>query len=114
MITWLQKNISVLDAIKRYGVTMQVARNKLHKAAIEKSLQRDKARCQKQNQLLKFATIAAKNEWLRNNLRKIVWCNSPFRTAQESWHDLTKEKIVESKAAKAIQKYVDDAYQNPI
>ena len=43
MITLLQKNISVLDAIKRYGVTMQVARNKLHKAAIEKSLQRDKA-----------------------------------------------------------------------
>ena len=49
-------------------------------------------RCQKQNQLLKFAAIAVKNEWLRNNLRKIVWCNSPFRTAQESWHDLTKEK----------------------
>ena len=82
----------------------KVARNKLHKAKIENSLQRDKARCQKQNQLLKFATIAAKNEWMWNNLRKIVWCNSPFRTAQESWHDLTKEKIVESKAAKAIQK----------
>ena len=43
MIPWLQNNISVLDAINRYGVTMQVARNKLHKAAIEKSLQRDKA-----------------------------------------------------------------------
>jgi len=102
MITWLQKNISVLDAINRHGVTTQVARNKLHKEAIENSLQRDKARCQKQNQLLKFATIAVKNEWMRNNLRKIVWRNSPFRTAQESWHDLTKEKIVEGKAAKTV------------
>ena len=100
MITWLQKNISVLDAIKRYGVTMQVARNKLHKAAIEKSLQRDKARCQKQNQLLKFATIAVKNEWMRNNLQKIVWCNSPFRTAQESWHDWQKRKLLKAKPPK--------------
>lgn len=51
-----------------------------------------------------------KKEWMRNKLRKIEWCNSQFRTAQESWHDLTKEKIVESKAAKAIQKYVDECY----
>lgn len=54
-------------------------------------------RCQKQNQLLKFAAIAVKNEWLRNNLRKIVSCNSPFRTAQESWHDWQKRKLLKAK-----------------
>ena len=29
-------------------------------------------------------------------------------------HDLTKEKLVESKAAKAIQKKIDNSYLNPI
>ena len=115
MITLLQNKISVLDAIKRHGVTTQVARNLLHKAGIQKFVAAWQGAMPKVESTPTIRNDwGKKREWMRNKLRQIEWCYSPFRTAHESWHNLTKEKIIESKAAKAIQKYVDDSYQNPI